>query len=542
MKQLDFLDALNEIPEEFRDELTQWQKAGTPLSEEIPEQHTAEDAEPVVPVKEEIVMKTQKDREIPTKWLKPVTIGVFASIAACLAAVIYFGGKASQKDQQPDRTPAAQISEQTEATTPIVQTVVMPEVIGLDHHQATEAMGLAGYRGGSQDSVSCKIVEQDMPDLPPGVVIACDPPVGETIPEGKEATLTVVARRSFEGESDSVVWFLDTEYDKFCKYADQMGVGIRKHEVPNDHPEEHDGKAAYVTSYCISKADVESGSCYVMNVTVATENVQDDSVRLPDLIGKDYQQADQIAKQLGLNLEWRKEETTAPAGTVIAVEGADGVLHEGDTVTLTVSAEQGSLPKPGEIVVPNCISMNADSVKDTAERLGLQEIKFISSNDSLPVNPDEIDLSRYLVVAQSLTPGDSVSSDTVLTLTIMPEKEAFCAMIKTMRVSTPILRDQNTWLECTTEQKEKYAELVYKMELTDAPESQFDFDGGGLLVEMIGTDGRCLMLELFNNGLVKEIELENSKTVNTVYTRDKSDSAASLLKLVQDQIVTAYPE
>jgi hypothetical protein len=207
-------------------------------------------------------------------------------------------------------------------------------------------------------------------------------------------------------------------------------------------------------------------------------------------------------------------------------------------VTLIISAEQGSLPKPGEIVVPNFISMNADFVKDTAERLGLQEIKVISSNDLLPVNLDEIDLSKYSVVAQSLTPGDSVSSDTVLTLTIMPEKEAFCAMIKTMRVSTPVLRDQNIWLECTAEQKEKYAELVYKMELTDAPESQFDFDGGGLLVEMIGNDGRGLMLELFNNGLVKGIELENSKAVYTIYKRDKSDSAASLLKLVQDQIVT----
>lgn len=540
MKQLDFLDALNEIPEEFRDELTQWQKAGTPLSEEIPEQHTAEDAEPVVPVKEEIVMKTQKDREIPTKWLKPVTIGVFASIAACLAAVIYFGGKASQKDQQPDRTPAAQISEQTEATTPIVQTVVMPEVIGLDHHQATEAMGLAGYRGGSQDSISCKIVEQDMPDLPPGVVIACDPPVGETIPEGKEATLTVVARRSFEGESESVVWFLDTEYDKFCKYADQMGVGIRKHEVPNDHPEEHDGKAAYVTSYWISKADVESGSCYVMNVTVATENVQDDSIRLPELKGRDYQQAANIAQVLGLNYDRQYEDSTTVAdGTVLRVE-ADTPLHSGDTVRIVVAKNSSGQ----NLVVPALNSLSAEMAKKVAEGLGF--IIEFNPDDFGGASSDNVNLDGYVVVSQSIAPGEAVAAGTTIQLNVRKTEldRGILKDVQSVKISTPVLVERNEpWITISDIDAGLYLTRISNFKTDAAEQSAFDFTGGGMLLRIQKKNGDETVYELFEDGLIKLTKKESgSQNSEVEYLKERTGEAMNLLKMIQDEIIKKYPQ
>ncbi len=112
MKKLDFLDALNGIPEEYVRELTAWQESGEQLS--------AEQAEPSAaiaePEKEVITMKQQKKQEIPVKWLKPVTIGVFGTIAACIAAVIWVGAK-NAKTQKPDVTPAAQIAEVTTTAT-----------------------------------------------------------------------------------------------------------------------------------------------------------------------------------------------------------------------------------------------------------------------------------------------------------------------------------------------------------------------------------------------------------------------------------------
>lgn len=109
MKKLDFLDALNGIPEEYVKELTAWQESGEQLSAE-PSAAIAE------PEKEVIRMKQQKKQEIPVKWLKPVTIGVFGTIAACIAAVIWVGAK-NAKTQKPDVTPAAQIAEVTTTAT-----------------------------------------------------------------------------------------------------------------------------------------------------------------------------------------------------------------------------------------------------------------------------------------------------------------------------------------------------------------------------------------------------------------------------------------
>ncbi len=113
-KETMFFKALGEIPESYIDELTQWQLES---EHNKPARRSVELPDP----KEETIMKqnaqfsTDKNKEagISVKKLRPITIGIFASLAACGVIAAGLGSKLFGQ-RTPDVQPAVSVTEDSE--------------------------------------------------------------------------------------------------------------------------------------------------------------------------------------------------------------------------------------------------------------------------------------------------------------------------------------------------------------------------------------------------------------------------------------------
>ena len=115
-----FFRALGEIPESYIDELTQWQKEH---DSDVPSGHTKPTlrTDELPDQKEEMIMKQtaaysadkNKEAGISVRKLRPVTIGIFASLAACAVIAVGFGSRFIGLNS-PDSKPAVSLEEESE--------------------------------------------------------------------------------------------------------------------------------------------------------------------------------------------------------------------------------------------------------------------------------------------------------------------------------------------------------------------------------------------------------------------------------------------
>lgn len=185
MKQFDFLEALNGLPEEYAKELTEWQQNRTPLPDAQENRQATESC-----VQEETVtVKKQKHNDISVKWLRPVTAVIFSGIAACLVLGLYFGIKAhNSANSQPQTTPAAEIAEQT-GNAPAK--IVIPDVCGTDFPKAYDLLKKAGYTGASFEETCEAYLEPVIGDGAVGTVKGTIPPPGSEIDPNKPVVFQV---------------------------------------------------------------------------------------------------------------------------------------------------------------------------------------------------------------------------------------------------------------------------------------------------------------------------------------------------------------
>ncbi|MBR6717160.1 MAG: hypothetical protein IKI77_02315 [Oscillospiraceae bacterium] len=124
----DFLRALGDIPQEYIDELTAWQQSHQPLSGSVPKRsggilHEVQSGkEQIRMTKSEKTVSQHKNREtaFSVQRIKPLTVGIFASLAACAVIAVGIGASLAGKPEtsQPAFTPESAASESvTESTT-----------------------------------------------------------------------------------------------------------------------------------------------------------------------------------------------------------------------------------------------------------------------------------------------------------------------------------------------------------------------------------------------------------------------------------------
>ncbi len=124
----DFLRALGDIPQEYIDELTAWQQSHQPLSGSVPKRsggslHEVQSGkEQIRMTKSEKTVSQHKNREtaFSVQRIKPLTVGIFASLAACAVIAVGIGASLAGKPEtsQPAFSPESAASESvTESTT-----------------------------------------------------------------------------------------------------------------------------------------------------------------------------------------------------------------------------------------------------------------------------------------------------------------------------------------------------------------------------------------------------------------------------------------
>lgn len=400
-------------------------------------------------------MKQTQKKDIPVKWLKPVTVGVFGAIAACIACVIWVGAK-NAKTEKPDITPAAQISEEISeqiTTAPQPRAIDPDQFKGMDFEEARSVLQEAGWQINKSKEFDAAV--------PEGHVI----------------------------------------YAEFS--ADQPG---------------------YVTVI------VSAGPA---------ENSEGDTDRKtpPDfetLKGMDYHEALKLLDDCGLcaELEWQTSDDV-PRGQVIEVQPTE---YTGD-VLMVVS---GGLSDENYVIVPHFIGMEMKIAVSELNRIGLtaecvdRETKAKPEDDSL----------QYIVVDQSLVPGDQAEVGTEIFLTVKCMDDT-TNDVQQVRISTPILRDQDKWVTVDGSRAEQYFELIDRFSMKPAEQSRFDFDGGGLLIELRYDSETTLTYELFSSGLLKctvEGMSYPKESGNPEYLEETTGNSDKLLWMIQEDLVKVYPQ
>ncbi|WP_300262952.1 Stk1 family PASTA domain-containing Ser/Thr kinase, partial [Clostridium sp.] len=143
------------------------------------------------------------------------------------------------------------------------------------------------------------------------------------------------------------------------------------------------------------------------------------SVKIPNVVGKNEEEAKSKLESLGLKVLEVTEESDKDKGIVLKVDpSVDTTVKSGSEVKLTVSGGER------QIKVPNFAGMNLDSVKRTLKSLGL-EIGDVNEEYSDSVHKGEI-------IYQSPNPNESVDKGSKVNVTISKGKE-----IKTITLNIP---------------------------------------------------------------------------------------------------------
>ena len=172
--------------------------------------------------------------------------------------------------------------------------------------------------------------------------------------------------------------------------------------------------SSYAYGYIISQSEeplsrVEPGTKIVLTVSIGPDpDAEIDTevvVVMPDLVGKDRNEAQQMMAELNLYIEPKMEySSTVPEGKIMAQSvPADTEVHQGDTITLTISLGEKM------VNVPYVQVKSEEEARRLLEEKGLVvAVQYENSDTVLKGN----------VISQSIAANTSVSTGTTITITV----------------------------------------------------------------------------------------------------------------------------
>ena len=276
------------------------------------------------------------------------------------------------------------------------QALVMPPVAGLTREEAEKTindlnMGL----NITVEEVFDKSVEK-------GVVKESTPKMGDTIqtgdtiklvvskgPEIKQGKMPLVVGMTKESaESELGKLNLDLNITVVEEYSSTIAAGkVIKSDPPMSSPIQ---TGSTITLYISKGPEIQTGS-------------------MPPVAGKTKAEAEQLLKDLNLDLEISVEEAfndTVPAGSVISSDPAAGSqLQTGDSVKLVVSKGQETFR------MPDVVNMSVSSAFNVLNTLGYNTTK-------LTYNYVYNDAAQDTVLEQSVAKNETISIHTEIILTV----------------------------------------------------------------------------------------------------------------------------
>ncbi len=202
--------------------------------------------------------------------------------------------------------------------------VSVPNVVG---REASEAADILHDRG-----LEVAFVNKESDDVPRDEVISQDPDAGDEVREGTTVTVTVsggrgtVAVPAVEGRSREEAEQALTE----------AGFKVEVEEAFSDSVPEGD----VISQSPAGGRQATKGRTVTITVSQGVQGVE-----VPQLTGLPREQAEQQLSGLGLTAEVTEEESSKPAGTVIAQNPRAGTsVDRGAAVQVTVAKERPQIP------------------------------------------------------------------------------------------------------------------------------------------------------------------------------------------------------
>ncbi len=536
MKEFDFLEAMNGIPEEYVKELTDWQQAGTQLSEDSAEQTAVQSCKAAG--KEELFMKKQNN-EISVKWLRPATLAVIGTMAACCALVLDFGVKGRRSNEKAmTRSPAAQISEQdlsVSAGFPEERSLPEYAVYNPDRNEYYDGRTLAW----DSESKHYQLVNQTDAERIENVKNA-NP--DDYVVWNNDLQMYVLTEKERPIGVDSELFFPLIPYEK--KVPEELVSAFAAYQSANDaywEAEKERNPAWEAMSY--HPGDPEAPGKLAETALRYWEECCE--IAVTDGTYRGYAQA-AVNYVLDTKLWNSKGAFNQYMMQKNYIQAVQEIQARGDALTAEDCANMQE--KYGYLIAP---------ALSAAGKLDLLQI-----NPDLPcTDPAKIEKLAYIFTKK----GENSIPKVVTTTAATTKETEFTTTATTantesplpeltvpdtypgasMSFSTSVLAADNRWVPCKEEWVENAAQIEKDWreliegfgsnEIEDW-QKQFDFDGGGFMLRF--TDGnKTVTYELFSEGLYIRTTEDETGT-HTAHCKDSSGYEEILVWAIQKQFTS----
>ena len=197
-------------------------------------------------------------------------------------------------------------------------TNAIPNVEGLPQQEALAELQAAGF--------VVSIVEEASADVAEGLVIRTNPSVGSEIRQGATVTITVSTGREMINIPDVSGMTLEDA----ARTLEEMGLVLNQ----NVREENSDD----VESGLVIDQNPEAGQEVVVGSSVSlTMSSGAESIRVPNLTGMNWSQAEQNLISMGFNPTATYVDSQQPEGEVLSVSSQGTELPKGSSITVEVS-------------------------------------------------------------------------------------------------------------------------------------------------------------------------------------------------------------
>jgi serine/threonine-protein kinase len=224
-------------------------------------------------------------------------------------------------------------------------------VAGMSVDDATTALTTAGF------SIIDPVSEEYHPEIAEGLVVTTSPEITSGMPKGTEVHLVV----SLGPEPIAFPDFTDITTVAFSAQLAKLGIGVvdTSKEFHKSIPEGQVISASQADGSAISVGD----TVYSGDSVLLTESAG----KVPNVKGMTVGDATTALESVDLTVNGRTTQefsSTIPAGRVISVTAAGGVIHPGGSVSLVVSKG------PELVAMPGVSGMTIAAAKQLLEDLG----------------------------------------------------------------------------------------------------------------------------------------------------------------------------
>ena len=278
--------------------------------------------------KKEIIMKSNQKSEYIKNPFVRILPGI-AAVAAVVVAAVVIVPKLNLRGTQPP-TPATSLESQLEDESSSGQDLVngMPDLIGMNVDEARRAY----------DNLDIVVISREYSDMEDGFIFDQDVVPGSPVKRGDTVNVKVSLGSKKVQLPDMKGW----PYEQAKNELLRLGLFVDKRSAYDETVPEG---SVISTDPVGGDVLVEPGS-YVRVMVSLGETP--DTVLVPNFVGMNFELAKMTADGMGLQLEKKEVEDTAPEGIILSQNIKTGEeVSENTVIELTVS--KGSAEKDGTV-------------------------------------------------------------------------------------------------------------------------------------------------------------------------------------------------